>query len=1177
MARRRFVGSGRAKEGGFLATHRQDFDVHTKGTDWRHTADQTDMNPPLVTFPAPTVQGTLEAIEAYLIGGGGTFVTIGDGYARGDFNIGDAGIPTLEAAFTAALATPRLQNGGTILLKPGVYQLTSTITLPAGISVMGDLAGTYINNSASNVPMFKVLRSLKFFNRGSYPTVIGDPQTAPELISYQADINRFFNLILSDHMYGNTVAMSTSPMIQLECGSNVVVERVTFLGRTRNAGPYEATHRGIAYTSSSSRPTSLTVKDCTFDVVKSAIEFTATEGAADTLRITGCRARTVGELYAGNTTNCFCSFNLCNATLVNNHHIGLSTGAGAQYGSDRCFHINSNVPSNNDVRVVITGNSGGLYLPSNDDYENNFLVDGRSVKTTAFEGVISGNSWGHRVNNDWYLTVGDGIGSVGDIVGLNAVDIALIRSRSSVSLSTIVINKGSYTVTETGDVDQLPKLVGNTPFQKPTLTLTGSSTDGPLNHSAIWVGSELHNINFTAAGGMQSLLMHPGKFAGADKRYHVSNCAFNDVNLTINLTLQGLLSSVVIEDCRFGQSGTYPNTYSLVMTEATEFIDVSRCVFYLSTGYAMFIGDTTGATYSSVQRINVTACQFEAFNNTAKSITDTSPLGSSKSNFIYIANEDCTSDVTFRDTTIYGVSDTTPGSKYDILDPAITDKYIRVLCGTLTVDNCKTFGPYQTHTSGTLYSLPTWYIMARRGVQLLNSRFFGSLPVQISQDNQGLNEPNQVLGQYGTGAWLRIDGCELSGYDDRLSVVGFWTPTVLDVELEQFAGSVNTSNGMVNITNSSFYATNDDLTSSPIAAEHQEYTGFTDYHTIGCVQIYGEGWGVHFANNDVNVIFSANANPFFAGHAAVVLDVVSDASQDLAGACAIIDANRINLRSFWSGLTISYMDVIVAKAQYPTITGNHVRYSASIATGARRFIYTEADSGYDSSGTITGNTFFRDGAAPLGSFFNFVGGRGVCSDNAMTEATLYFRSDTTNDDWIVERNKGQQVITRVRAPTGRITQLDDIWTSSMWPDVSSIVRGYADILTSGGYNIRLNLAVGGGGVQQVNWLVDLQEIVPYGATLTDVVISAECAAGAAFNSASITSYVSTPNGPSSDIVVGSDMADLKATSPAIQTLTVSGLSVPMSARPFVNVKVLCSASSGTPTIDISALIIYYEW
>jgi hypothetical protein len=42
-----FVGSGRPQEGGFLATHKQDFNAHISGTAYRHCAEDIDMSPVL--------------------------------------------------------------------------------------------------------------------------------------------------------------------------------------------------------------------------------------------------------------------------------------------------------------------------------------------------------------------------------------------------------------------------------------------------------------------------------------------------------------------------------------------------------------------------------------------------------------------------------------------------------------------------------------------------------------------------------------------------------------------------------------------------------------------------------------------------------------------------------------------------------------------------------------------------------------------------------------------------------------------------------------------------------------------------------------------------------------------------------------------------------------------------
>ncbi len=68
MVCERFIGSGRLQEGGFLGTHKQDFEAHRKGCDWRHDADHIDMNPIIPSFPGLNVQETLELISSAIAG-----------------------------------------------------------------------------------------------------------------------------------------------------------------------------------------------------------------------------------------------------------------------------------------------------------------------------------------------------------------------------------------------------------------------------------------------------------------------------------------------------------------------------------------------------------------------------------------------------------------------------------------------------------------------------------------------------------------------------------------------------------------------------------------------------------------------------------------------------------------------------------------------------------------------------------------------------------------------------------------------------------------------------------------------------------------------------------------------------------------------------------------------------
>ena len=86
----RFIGSGRPIEGGLLATAKQDFKAHVEGGDWRHTADQIDLNYSIGT--ALTVQDALDNISSDLdnISSDQVFIPI---LKNGGFEEGSSTIP----------------------------------------------------------------------------------------------------------------------------------------------------------------------------------------------------------------------------------------------------------------------------------------------------------------------------------------------------------------------------------------------------------------------------------------------------------------------------------------------------------------------------------------------------------------------------------------------------------------------------------------------------------------------------------------------------------------------------------------------------------------------------------------------------------------------------------------------------------------------------------------------------------------------------------------------------------------------------------------------------------------------------------------------------------------------------------------------------------------------------
>jgi len=327
----RFVGTGRRREGGFSALHRQDFNAHTDGSDYRHDSSQIDMSSVLSSTPgATTVQETLEAISNITTSAGSGFISIGniDGYAQGSYNVGSGN--TLAQAFSEAQGDVRLENGGLILVMAGTYRTSTTIQLNPGISVMGEVGGTIIIGEMSEQPIFNIKKSNNLTGIGSYGT--------QEVLSDEAlDRAMFFNMTLSDNLDGYVQSgglpvstMQTVPMVQIETGARISFEECRFIGRVHNSGvnPERAkTSCALGTIATTGTGTHLSVRKCYFDAMKIGIDFAPDGGNLDYLIVTQCRARTWGLETTPATTDyaqqCFIAMSLCNFTITDNIHSGI--------------------------------------------------------------------------------------------------------------------------------------------------------------------------------------------------------------------------------------------------------------------------------------------------------------------------------------------------------------------------------------------------------------------------------------------------------------------------------------------------------------------------------------------------------------------------------------------------------------------------------------------------------------------------------------------------------------------------------------------------------------------------------------------------------------------------------------------------------------------------------------
>jgi hypothetical protein len=170
---------------GGLATSRYDFYAHYEGTNFRHTAQQIDVDPAVIIDGEPyiTVADALYAIGDYItvaLSNGEGFVTVGDGYdtyhnANGTINF-DPTIPSLDtllnplfqaianaqvvlsgsgaplpfpiAPTTVPAEYARVQYGGIVVIKAGTYIVKQMIQVPPGITLLGEGYGTKIINAS---------------------------------------------------------------------------------------------------------------------------------------------------------------------------------------------------------------------------------------------------------------------------------------------------------------------------------------------------------------------------------------------------------------------------------------------------------------------------------------------------------------------------------------------------------------------------------------------------------------------------------------------------------------------------------------------------------------------------------------------------------------------------------------------------------------------------------------------------------------------------------------------------------------------------------------------------------------------------------------------------------------------------------------------------------------------
>lgn len=572
---KKVTGSGRKIEGGKLVTYRQDFAAHYTGGAFRHNADQINMDPQIPGYLNPNVQGTMELLANAITGTEKeAYVTIGDGYAQGKYNVATEG--SLKAAFDAALLDPQLQQGGLILIKAGVYHSALTIEIPAGISVMGENTGTYIFSQTAT--LFKTLGGETPNERwGGQGAASGNQSFQHTVIS---------NLLLGDNLDGaadgGTNALpKVSSFIEIEEASNVQISYVTFIGRFGFSGgvqiPSLLTDKAINFpggAGTTSTLTYLTVDHCMFDTMINPISFLRTDLTSSTLKVSNCRARTNSRSTSPDEDG-FVSINIGTSGNVTN-----------------CTHIGTNATSYFlEIASGVAGGTASVDVIGNTT--NGKLIDALTTGVQGvWKGIESNNTANNVKNNAWFTIVGDGVNSFGDINGPNALRTLLFTNAAKELPTTLYLGIGTHSLamtTSTG-IDQVFNFVGiDKDGEKPVVELSfgvGSATDA-LGRRTLVVGSRLENIVFKSTDSIFKTLSIGQEFVALKGVSLVVNeCEFIDSGLVCG-TEGGETPSLLIENSFFTSEDSAIDTDLFVVAS----IDIDKITLRDLACYPSGAGD----------------------------------------------------------------------------------------------------------------------------------------------------------------------------------------------------------------------------------------------------------------------------------------------------------------------------------------------------------------------------------------------------------------------------------------------------------------------------------------------------------------------------------------------------------------------------------------------------------
>lgn len=1099
----RHIGSGRTIERGELATRVQDFRAHYTGGDFRHTADHVDMNPPLTGFGATNVQDTLEEIAA--LATGGTYVTVGDvdGYAVGKYNVDSSNAITFEIAMAQAISDPELVNGGIIFILPGNYTINTTITIPAGISIFGSVAGTYIIGRTSDTPMFIINSTTKEI------TIGGDSGSGPISIftGSSVDQNKFYNLVLFDSLNSNNPSMTTSPMISIKKGANVLIEQVSFFGKITNAViPRTKTQTAIkTATTGTTTGTILTVRGCFIDGVATGIIFSPELGNKDYLSVENCRARTFGTESgsAVPATDAFISASACHLNVENNFY----TFGGSN--NNYLVNLESTSGTTSDLKINISGNRG------------NVRTDGSTVVLYNNSGLtlttnISGNNFGTANESGWYIVVGgaDGYGPVGDIYGPGAIDKVVSWAAQGNLETTVIINPGTYTVglsgTASSDVSKL-KLIGNKKGkQYPILQLRiVSSTTDDMSQKFFTMGNHIESIYFKSFNSVQSIRpgFNPTSTTTGTSAHTltVKDCIFLDTTLFLRekgsfIDQLGNVSktNIIIEDCQFKQSGAFSDSISLITPLAHQ-LTIRNC-YFSGYGYAANIGNTffylsDSPIFSDNVLLENIVCDLTGF-----TIDDPISSGGGINQYfsIFTPNSQTTiNNCQFLTSDIFASTSTINNN---LLDGTGINLFslIRVKSKIINIKNSYFHGSNQTIKFGSELRAFACLLL-EPGVDCnVDSCLFtgGGVQLQIAGDEPFLD--------FAVRGGININNCDFSGCINTNSICQLSVDINIDpVDFQD-----------ITVTNCNFNIQDLGPTTYPSQAYGNSGAWFNG---LGIIQIYAKNYNVRIDNNNINSFIDGYVSGSYDHFSGIfVNNCLTDVLSSFTSSVKVTN-NNIYLTNIYSSANanenVSCIHIISNEVNVST---NTLQFNNSVidTNFAGCLVLDVRLLNLFGVGLVQNNYFSRaaiDGTEdnPLsGGYIRLLSttdARGSITNNAFSSTTIDGSSQTlllkdTTVPWEYHTNKNQVVTVNINGEIG--------YRDASGSGASLSIE---DINATDG-DITLSLSISSGVSSAVNWYIPLAHYMPPGSYIVSVKTPMECSVNGTSVTTDVWSVVLYGNG-----------------------------------------------------------------